>query len=797
VKGKPKQRPSKRTTARRDSPVVGPRPAGMEPAPEAIPTGDQWDWLSRAWNRGWLPALLIVAGVLLAYQPVWQAGYIWDDNVYVTDNPLLTAPDGLWRIWFSLDSPSQYFPLVYTSFRVEHAFWGFNPAGYHWVNLLLHAANALLLWRLLKRLSLPGAWLAAAVFALHPVNVESVAWITERKNVLCLFFSLLTVRSWVEFVERGPGWRYYWLALAFYPWALFSKTTACALPAALLVVLWLKGRPVTRRRVAEVVPFLVMGVLMGLVTMWWERFHNGTEGAQFSLGLIERVLVAGRAVWFYLGKLVWPANLTFSYPHWDINPARLTAYGWLLAGAGLGAAIYFMRRRTGRGLETALIYYVATLSPMLGFIMLFTFRYTYVADHYQYVAMIGPVALAAAGLTLALGRYGKGKPWLLPGVGAALLLALGILTWRQSTMYRDIRTLWEVTLARNPDSSLAHNNYGHILFETGHVDEAIYHFQRAVEIQPGFAQARASLGMAYFKKGKMDEAIAALRESLAMEPGGPGVRTLLASALLEKGQVDEAMAQFQEAMLAAPESPQAWAEAGDALLKAGRVDDAIPYFQKSLQLQPRQAGVHNSLGNSWLKRGKAGEATAEFQKAVELEPNDPSLRRNLGIILFQTGQVGEAIVQFQKALEIEPNSAQTRNNLGTAFLQTGRVDEAAAQFQKALEIEPGYARALDNLAHLAWVLATSPEASRRNGAKALELARQADGFAGGKSPAILSVLAAAYAEAGKFPEALTNAQKALQLAEAQSNRVLVDALQTQIKAYEAGQPFRDSGPERR
>ena len=194
------------------------------------------------WNQHWILGVLLVLAITIAYRKAWHAGYIWDDDVYVTENKLLTAPDGLKRIWFSLDSPSQYFPLVYTTFRLEHALWGLNPAGYHWVNILLHVANALLVWRLLLILRVPGAWLAAAIFALHPVQVESVAWITERKNVLMGFFFLLALLSWVEFVEGQSRrmWKFYALALLLYALALFSKTTACTLPAALLLILWLK-----------------------------------------------------------------------------------------------------------------------------------------------------------------------------------------------------------------------------------------------------------------------------------------------------------------------------------------------------------------------------------------------------------------------------------------------------------------------------------------------------------------------------------------------------------------------------
>src|SRR6266852_3576191 len=250
------------------------------------------------------------------------------------------------------------------------------------------------------RFGVPGAWLAGAIFALHPVQVESVAWITERKNVLMGFFFLLTLLAWIAFVDERTKrpWRFYGLALILYALALSAKTTACILPASLFLILWSQKKPINKRRLNQVVPFLIMGIGMGLLAVWWERYHQGTRGVLFALGPIERLLIASRAVWFYLSKLIWPSNLTFIYPKWNISPAYPLDYAWLLTGIVLCAVIYFMRRYVGRSVEVAAAFFVATLSPVLGFIMLYTFRYTFVADHYQYLACIGPIALVSAGV---------------------------------------------------------------------------------------------------------------------------------------------------------------------------------------------------------------------------------------------------------------------------------------------------------------------------------------------------------------------------------------------------------------
>src|SRR6266403_5148243 len=436
-------------------------------------------------GRACVFGMLLAAITIFAYRPAWNGGFLWDDDAYVTNNDLLTASDGLQRIWFSLDSPSQYFPLVYTTFRIERALWGLSPSGYHWVNLLLHVANALLVWRVLARLNVPGAWLAGAIFALHPVQVESVAWITERKNVLMGFFFLLTLVAWIAFVDKRTRrpWILYCLALMFYVLALSAKATACTLPAALFLILWLQKKTITMRRLMQIVPFFVLGVGMGLLAVWWERYHQGTNRAVFPfLSPIERFLVASRAVWFYLSKIFWPSNLTFIYPTWNISPGDLLDYIWLLAGIAACVAIYFLRRYVGRSVVVAAAFFVSTLSPVLGFLMLFTFRYTFVADHYQYLACIGPIALASAGIISLSNKFTQYRAVI---ISAALLVVaiLGTLTWRQAATYTDIETLWRTTLARNPECWMAHTNIGLVLFQKGQIDDAIAHYRTALQMQ--------------------------------------------------------------------------------------------------------------------------------------------------------------------------------------------------------------------------------------------------------------------------------------------------------------------------
>ena len=674
-------------------------------------------------GRALIFAVVLAAVTIFAYRPAWHGGFLWDDDAYIINNELLTAPHGWQRIWFSLDSPSQYFPLTYSTFRIEHALWGLNTTGYHWVNLLFHVGNALLVWAVLARLRVPGSWFAAAIFALHPVQVESVAWITERKNVLMSFFFLLTLVAWIAFVDNRTRrqWIFYCLGLFFYLLALSAKATACTLPAALFLILWLQKKPMTVRRLMQIIPFVVLGAGMGLLAIWWERYHQGTNRAVFTfLSPIERMLVASRAVWFYLSKIFWPFNLTFIYPRWNISPADLFDYIWLLAGLAACVAIYFLRRYFGRSVEVAAAFFVATLSPVLGFIMLFTFRYTFVADHYQYLACIGPIALASAGI---VGLSDKFTQYRTVIVSAALLVVacLGTLTWRQAATYTDIDTLWRTTLARNPECWMAHTNIGLVLFQKGQIDDAISHYRSALQMQPDGWDTEYNLGTALSAKGQVDEAILHCEKAVSMRPTDPDAQVSLANLLLQKGRSDEAIAHYQKAITVRPDDFLARYGLGRALLEKGELDSAIQVCRSALLLRPLDADCHTTL-------------------AIALE---------------EKGYPAEAIKHYQKALELAPKSIPTLTNL-------------------------------------AWLLATSQDASLRNGLKAVELAKQADRLVGGTNSLVLRTLAAAYAENGEFAIAIRTARSAMQLARMHGEDSLTTDLDQQIALYQLGMPYRET-----
>ncbi len=565
-------------------------------------------------------AATIAILTLVAYIPAIQGGYIWDDDVYVTENPLLTAPDGLRRIWFSLDSPSQYFPLVYTTFRIEHAIWGLNPMGYHIVNVCLHIINALLLWLILSRLGIRGSWLAAAIWALHPVNVESVAWITERKNTLSTLFYLLTVLAWLRFVEasgRGRYW-YYGLSIILCQLALFAKTTACTLPAAMLLVVWLRGEKLKAgssfiKRLIQVLPFVFQGVVMGLISIWWEQNRQGTQGAEFEFTILQRVLIASKALWFYLGKLIWPRKLAFSYPKWNVDPAEPLQYVWLVLVILLCGLMWWRRKVVGSGIIVALSFFVAALTPMLGFFSLYTFRYTFVADHYQYLACIGPIALVS---WLLADRRLKVSPIKLMA-SIVILAVLGMLTWRQGHAYKDAETLWRFTIAANPKCALAHNNLANILDRQRKKDEAIQHYYEALRHNPDLPEAHLNLGIALVEIGCLDEAISHYQEVIRLAPNFADAYYNLGVALSKQGKKDEAIEEYLKAIHLKPDFAEAHSNLGVELVARRKLDDAIFHFCRALEIKPEYAEAHNNLAAALYFKGDYNRAMQEIQLCLK------------------------------------------------------------------------------------------------------------------------------------------------------------------------------------
>ncbi len=562
-----------------------------------------------------LAGLLIALLTLTAYLPALRGGFVWDDDDYVTENATLRERSGLRQIWLEVGATPQYYPLVQTTFWLEYRLWGPNPFGYHLVNIVLHALGAVLLWRVLVQLQVPGAWLAAAIFALHPVHVESVAWITERKNVLSAVFYFAAAVAYLRFAplqhtERRPRWHLYFLSLGLFIAALLSKTVTCSLPAALLLVAWWKTGRLTRRDIALVLPLLAVGVALGLHTAWVERHVIGARGADWSLGWLDRCLVAGRALWFYAGKLVWPVNLTFIYPRWDIDPRQWWQLLFPLAAPGAVAVLWLARHRIGRGPLVAVLFFSGTLAPALGFLNVYFMRYAFVADHFQYLASAGLIALAAVWL-----RQWPRVAWL------AVLLLLGVLTWRQARIYADVETLWRDTLAKNPSCWMAHNHLGIILASRGESDAALGHFERALRVKPDFAEALNNAGSVLLADGRGAEAVDHFERAVRADPEFAGAFSNLGVALFAEGRAEEGLESFRTAVSLEPHNAEALVKLGDALVADGQDAEATGPYQASLRLIPDQADVHFNLGGVLARLGRRDEARVHFAEAARLEPD--------------------------------------------------------------------------------------------------------------------------------------------------------------------------------
>jgi tetratricopeptide (TPR) repeat protein len=625
------------------------------------------------------------------------------------------------------------------------------------------------------------------MFALHPVCVESVAWISEIKNTLSGAFYLGAALVYLRF-DRTRNWKFYSVTLGLFLLGLMSKTIIATLPAALLVVFWWqRGKLSWKQDVFPLIPFFVVGIGAGLFTAWVEWKFVGARGSEYDFTFIERVLIAGRVIWFYLGKLVWPVDLIFIYPRWHVSQTVWWQYLFPIT-ALLVSVVLWLLSRHNRAPLAAWLFFVGTLFPALGFFNIYPFCYSFVADHFQYLASIGPITLAAAGIAMLFRSLMNKRQFLEPIVCGTLLLVLGVSSWRQSGMYTDIETLWRTTIAKNPNAFLAYNNLGNMLALQGKTAEAIAQFHRAIEIKPDYAEAYYNLAIVLDRQGKPDEAIDNYQKAIEITPDSAAAHNNLGTALLNQGRLEEASEHYHQALDKAPAFAEAHSNLGFLLTKQGRTAEAIEEYQKAIELNPNCAEFYNNLGNLLAAQRRADEAIGQFQKALEVEPDNAKVRYNLANILSAQGRWDEAIEHYQQALKQMPDSTHAHYQLGLALQSRGKFAATVAQLQKVLELDPRHVTAQNNLA---WLLATCPDNSLRNGNKAVELAQQAVQLSGGKSPEILDTLAAAYAEAGRFPEAIETARQALDLSTAQNNKPLAEAIQNQLKLFKTHSPYHE------
>jgi tetratricopeptide (TPR) repeat protein len=656
-------------------------------------------------RRDWLLGLILILFVIAAYTPVWKAGFVWDDSLILTSNPCIVGPLGFKEIWTT--SAADICPLTLTTFWAEHALWGLNPLPYHLVNVLLQGLSAVVLWRVLRSLRIQGAWLGAALWALHPVAVESVAWITEMKNTESGLFFLLSILFFVRWLgtkdldtQSGAGWNYAF-SLLFAALAMAAKSSTVILPVVLcLCAWWIEGRWHWRNLV-RTIPLFLMAIAAGALSIWTQGLELAkVSGPQLTRTWPERLAAAGEAVWFYLGKLLWPHPLSANYPRWQIDAGQWVSYLPLLAVIVILAILWLRGRSGGAGSRAcffAFAYFVVGLLPALGLIDTYIFRYSLVFDHFQYLASIGPLALAGTALVRLSDFIIPKKPWLQSTLCACLLLIVGMASWQRTGVFKTEEALWTDTLAKNPRSWGGHIGLGNACIQKGQVDDAVAHYLKALQITPSSAEAHTNLGVALLQRGEVDDAVAQCQKALAINPNFAQALTNLGVVLFQKGQVDDAVAQYQKALEINLNSAVAHYNLGNALFRKGQLDDAVAHYQKALQIDPNYLQAYYNLGNALLQKGQVDDAVAHYQKALQIYPNFVQVHSNLGVALSQKGQADDAVAHFQKALEIDPNYLQAHYSLGKVFIQKGQLDSAITQFQEVLRLKPDFRPAQDDL----------------------------------------------------------------------------------------------------
>jgi tetratricopeptide (TPR) repeat protein len=706
----------------------------------------------------------------------------YDDNNYVHQNPVvsqgLTIKGVVWA--FYQVHFANWHPLTWLSHMLDCQLYGQYSGGHHLTNVLLHTATVIALFLVLRQMT--GAlWrsaFVAAVFAIHPLRVESVAWVAERKDVLSGLFFVLTIGAYVRYARRPWSAARYGLVLLLFSLGLLSKPMLVTLPLVLLLLdYWPLQRMETLKLsglALEKLPLLALSAASCVATLLAQNTAIHSGGSFSLLFRLGNALVASAV---YMRQMIWPAGLAAFYPyhHNGLPPWEVALAGMLVAGLSLAA---LWQKRKQPWILAGWLWYLVMLLPVAGIIQVGDQAY---ADRYTYLPQIGiylSVTWLAAQWRVSRVVFG--------GLMIGVLALLMICARKQTAYWKDSETLWTHALDCTKDNEVACSNLGAAFLQKGQLDDAIRLERKALQINPNYEIPQFSLGNDLLLKGELDEAIYHFGYALHIHPDCAEAHIGLGEALLRKGKVEEAAGHFQKALQIDPDNALAHCSLGAILLKKGRVDDAMAHYQQALQIIPDLAKAHYNLANILLRKGRVDEAISHYQLALQSNPDYAEAHVNLGNILLQSGRIDEAILHYQHALQIDPDCVPARINLGGILLQKGRAAEAIPQFQHALQLQPNNPEVQNSLA---WLLATCPQASLRNGDKAVDLAERANLLTGGENPVVLRTLAAAFAEAGRYDDARRSAQKAIDLAQAAGQQNLTGQLNVELKRYQAGLPF--------
>jgi protein O-mannosyl-transferase len=708
----------------------------------------------RASVRTWALGLIGVAVILAAYARIFHGEFLWDDDAHIYANPTIVGPLGLKEIWTS--GKANYFPLTMTSFWVQHALWGLAPGPYHFVTILFHIGAALLFWRVLARLGLPGAWFGAMLWALHPVQVESVAWICELKNTQSAFFYLLAIYFFVRWIPRDQApkvSRDYVMAWIAAILAVLSKSSTVMLPVVLGLIGWWMGKR-QWRDVLWLVPFFAVSLVAGGWTIWEQKVNSMASGPDWNHGLASRFMIAGKVPWFYLGKLLWPHPLVFIYPRWDVNDLGFIHWLPLVGTVAVIVVLWWARETRAKPLFLAVMIFGVSLFPVLGLFDVFFFKYSFVGDHFQYLASMGLLGAAGAAIAWGAQRVAAKVPHLETVAAVVLLGLLGALTLKQTGIYLTREALWRDTVNRNPHAWIGQMNLGSEYMSTGRPALAIPHFQASVQLRPGDGLSEANWGGALVQLGKAAEAIPHLEAAVRLMPNLAEAYSSLGLALGAVGRTADAIAQFETALRLKPRFEGALLNLCNLLAQTGRTNEALQRMTAALREEPRSATYHRSIGILLKHAGQRDPAIDYFRAAVQLNPSDFDSLHALLELFIQKGQYPQAIEIGASALRLRPDSAACHYLVANALLLSGRAKEAIPHYEQTLRLQPNNLDARSNLGSALYQSGRAADAVPHYVAVA-----QAQPKAAGPR----NNLASALMQAGQLPGAIQQYREALSL----------------------------------
>jgi len=639
--------------------------------------------------------LLLAGLVLLAYFPALTGGFVYDDAHNIT-RPELRSWSGLARIWTEPTATAQYYPISHSLFWLQHQLWGDAVVGYHLTNLALHAGAAFLLWIIARRLGVPGSRWAALIFAVHPQCAETVAWISEQKNTLSTVFYLAAGLLYLRFDDRRMRPDYAG-ALLLFVLALLSKSVTATLPAALLVILWWKrGRLDWKFDVLPLVPWFFIGATSGLFTAWLEKHFIGAQGAGFAAGFWERTLIAGRALWFYLGHAIWPLDLCFNYPRWTASLAEPWQFAFPFAAVLAVIGLAWVAR-WWRGPVATLLLFGGGLFPVLSFFNVYPFRFSFVADHFVYLSLMPLVAGLTAGATLFALRLPPGYLRLSRGFAPILLAGMTAATFKQSQIFHSPEALYRSILLQNPTSALAHYNLGTILGQRpGHEAEAIAAYRSALASDPSYAEAHNNLGlMLQAQPGRQSEATVEFSTAVRLQPELAEAHYNLALALmLETARWPDAITHLKIAVHFRPRFAEAHYQLGVIRQRLNQNADALVAYNNALQIRPDYAQPYYAIGTILEQNPEDHEkAKRHFREAIRIEPMLAEAYHRLGKIYEAEGQLDDALVFYKEAVLRKPVLIEARYDLGGLLAERSRFSEAATQLSEAVRLAPDFAEA--------------------------------------------------------------------------------------------------------